>query len=206
MKQIEFFQNALANSVEILLNTETHVQAHLKWLIESKRCAIEKMAMGNVFNSDALCDYDEWEQRGLEHDTDMKVVAVFSAFSNYDLIGKLKSREKNWITNLFEIKVVFMRDPEPILKSKAKLTEMEKGILKDMSNYYQLKVYQPDGEKVLKLNQDLKYLKHKYNMAFSYSWCYGFDDILDKDFLSYGIRAKKLSITKRRNDDDDDDE
>ena len=89
MTQLEFFQNALANSVEILLNTEAHVISHLKWLIEQKRDAIEKMAKGNVFNSDDICRFDSWEQTGIPHNVELKVVAVDSEFRDYDIIEKI---------------------------------------------------------------------------------------------------------------------
>lgn len=206
MKQVEFFQNALANSVEILLNTEAQVRSHLTWLIESKRQAIENMAKGNVFNSDELCNFDKWDQQGIEHNVDMKVVAVTSVYSDYDIISSLKRRGKNWIEYLFEIKVVFMRDPAPVLSSKAKLTTEEKSILKWMNEYYREKIYEPDGDRIMELNRRLTGLKHKYNMAFTYEWKYDFNDIIDKDFLVYGLRANGLIITDRQEQDDDEEE
>ena len=206
MTQLEFFQNALANSVEILLNTEAHVISHLKWLIEQKRDAIEKMAKGNVFNSDDICRFDSWEQTGIPHNVELKVVAVDSEFRDYDIIEKLKSSDRNWFRNLFQIKVVFLRNPEDVLKSKAKLTDTEKSILKQMVDYYNLKEYQPKGEKLLRLNRDLKDLKHKYNMAFKYEWSYGFNEALDKDILKYGLRTGRVTITKPRKDEDEEDD
>ena len=206
MTQLEFFQNALANSVEILINTEAHVISHLKWLIEQKRNAIEKMAKGNVFNSDDICKFDDWEQVGIPHNAEIKVVAVDSEFRNYDIVSRLKSADRDWFNNVFSINVIFMRDPEPILKSKAKMTDNEKSILKRMVDYYNLKEYNPSGEKLLRLNRDLKELKHKYNMAFKYQWNYGFNEIIDKDILKYGIRSDNVTITKsRKNEDEDDD-
>ena len=184
MKQVEFFQNALANSVEILLNTEAQVRSHLTW----------------------LSNFDKWGQQGIEHNVDMKVVAVTSVYSDYDIISSLKRRGKNWIEYLFEIKVVFMRDPAPVLSSKAKLTTEEKSILKRMNEYYSEKFYEPDGDSIMELNRRLTGLKHKYNMAFTYEWKYDFNDIIDKDFLVYGLRANGLSITARQKQDDDEEE
>ena len=206
MKQIEFFQNALANSVEILLNTEAQVQSHLKWLIESKRQAIENMAKGNVFNSDDICDFEDFGQRGIEHNVEMKAVAIFSEPCDRDIISRLKYRERNWFSNLFDIKVVFLRDPGPILASRAKLTKEEKKILKDLLDYYQDDRKYPNGQKILDLSRSLSYLKHKYNMAFYYSWSYGFKEVLDKDFLLPGIRVNNTAITKRRNNQEVEDE
>lgn len=206
MKQIEFFQNALANSVEILLNAEAHVQSHLKWLIESKRQAIEYMAKGNVFNSDDICDFEELSQRGIEHNVEMKAVAIFSEPYSIDIISRLKYRERNWFSNLFDIKVVFLRDPGPILASKAKLTKEEKKILKVLLDYYQDDRKYPNGQKILDLSHSLWILKHKYNMAFFYSWSYGFNEVLDKDFLLPGIRVNNTVITKRRNNQELEDE
>ena len=199
MKQIDFFQNALANSVEILLNTEAQVQSHLKWLIESKRQAIENMAKGNVFNSDDICDFEDFRQRDIEHNVEMKAVAIFSEPCSSDIISRLKCRERNWFSNLFDIKVVFLRDPGPILASRAKLTKEEKKILKVLLDYYQNDRKYPNGQQILDLSHSLWCLKHKYNMAFYCSWSYGFNEVLDKDFLLHGLRVDNTSITKRRN-------
>ena len=134
MNQLEFFQEALTNSVEILINTEAHVMSHLKWIAEEKRAAVEKMAKGKIFNYDDIGSPDDPEQSGIEHNVDMKVVAVNSQLNEYNIIRALKCSNRSWLDSLFSINVVFLRDPEPLLKSKAKLTVREANILKKMSD------------------------------------------------------------------------
>ena len=203
MTQLEFFQNALANSAEVLLNYEAHVISHLKWIVEQKRDAIEKMSKGNVFNSDDICDFKDWEQEGIPHNTEFKVVAVDSEINTYSIVSMLKSTDRNLFKNLFQINVVFLRNPEDVLKSKAKLTNDEKIILKQMVGYYTLKEYRKDGENLIRLNRGLRYLKHKYNMAFRYEWSYGFNEAIDKNLLTRGLRIDSVTITKPRKDDDE---
>lgn len=186
MEQIDFFRNALANSVELLLNTEAHVRSHLNWIAETKRLAIESKLYGKAFNSDDICNYEDWEQKGIPRDTMMKVVNVEVYESVYDIISALKSRSKSWAGELFSVNVFFMCDPDTLLKSRARLTKEEERVLKEMRKFY---ISGRDGNaRVLdELIRDLRGLKHKYEICFSLTWRYGFADIMKEDFLERGL-------------------
>lgn len=197
MKQFEFFRNAFANSAELLLNTEAHMMSHLKWIAETKRQAVEKMAYGNEFNSDDICDFDDWDQKDIPHDTMMKVVKVKVGRTAYFLIDMLKSRRNDWGGELFDIEVFFMCDPDTILKSKARLTKEEERVLKEMRGYY-INGRDKDTSHLRELISDLKDLKHKYRICFDLTWSYGFDQIMEEDFLENGLLANGVVITRKQ--------
>lgn len=199
MTQLGFFQKALANSVEILLNTEAHVISHLRWLAESKRRAIAAVAIGKDFNSDDLCDYDMWEHSYLKSNTMMRVVGVVCDINSYYLVDALKSTQRGIFNSAMTLKVNFMRNPDEILQSKAELTADEKRYLKKMKHFYKNSEYNDYHEffEMQNTNRDLRNLKHHYNILLTQEWQYNFDDVLDDDFLSNGIRSERVTIVER---------
>lgn len=193
MNQFEFFRNAFANSAELLLNTEAHMISHLKWIAETKRQAIEKMAYGNEFNSDDICDFSEWGAKGIPHDTMMKVVKVDVELIFYLLSDTLRCLDEQ----LFSIEVFFMCDPDTILKSKARLTKEEERVLKEMREYY-INGRDKDTEHLRELISDLEDLKPKYRICYNPIWSYGFEQIMEDDFLEEGLLANDVMITKKQ--------
>lgn len=197
MTQLGFFQKALANSVEILLNTEAHVISHLRWLAESKRMAIAAAAIGKDFNSDDICDYDKLAHSYLKRNTMMRVVGVMCDINCYELNGWFKSRERGMF-HAMTLKVNFMRNPDEILQSKAELTADEKRYLKKMKHFYENSEYNDYYfYEMQSTNINLCNLKHHYNILLTQEWQYNFDDVLDDDFLSNGIRSKRVTIVER---------
>ena len=196
MKQIEFFQKALANSVEILLNTEAQVTSHLRWLAETKRLAIERATKDKEFNSDDICDYDEWSQANMARDKMMRVVGVGSALNDYNLVELLKARGRGLFGKTMTLYVFFMRNPDEILQSKAKLTPDEKTYLKKMKYYYDHRDHNGHQERseMSETNQSLRELKHKYNILLKLEWQYNFNDVISDNFLTKGIRAGNVTI------------
>lgn len=199
MRQLEFFQKALANSVEILLNTHAQVLSHLQWLAGSKSLAIEKATKDLEFNSDDLCDYDEWSQSNMARDTMMRVVGVKSYLNDFDLVGSLRSRSRGMFSKAMTLTVYFMRDPDEILKSKAKLTDDEKIYLKMMKHLYDNRERNDasDFQNMVETNRWLRDLKHKYNILLTLEWGFSFDDMISDDFMNNGIRTKRVTIASR---------
>lgn len=205
MKQIELFQNALANSVETLINAEAQVRSHLKWLVEQKRIAIQRRSLGKVFNSDDICVQRQLPKIG--HNVKMKVVAIGSEIKRDLYADRFKCCGKyDYFYELFDINIFFMRNPAPILDSKSRLTDREKSILKSMLKYYELSYPEPDTEMLRQLSEELRMLKHGYNMVVRYQWGYNFNDILNEDILKEGLQANNVSITDSPGNDDDDDD
>lgn len=191
MKQIEFFQNALANSVETLINAEAQVMSHLDWLARQKRKAIIQMTSGEVFNT-----YDIFNHNKLSTD-EMKIVDVEVHLDNNDIVNRL--RNDNYYPDfLFFITVTFLCDPSKILNSKAKLTDKEESILKSMRRCYQLLDLAPEKD-LFGLNRQLIELKHGYDMVESASYYYRFNEIFDKDFIKRGLMVNGIKITKNSN-------
>ena len=75
-----------------------------------------------------------------------------------------------------------------------------------MLKYYELSYPVPDTEELRQLSEELKMLKHGYNMVVRYQWGYNFNDILNEDILKEGLQVNNVSITDSSNDDDDDDD
>lgn len=198
MTQLGFFQKALANSVEILLNTEAHVLSHLQWLAESKRRAIAAAAIGKDFNSDDICDYDKLAHSYLKRNTMMRVVGVVCEINCDYLTEWFKSRKCEEAMNPMTLKVNFMQNPDEILQSKAELTADEKRYLKKMKNLYENSENNDyNFYEMLSTNIDLRNLKHHHNILLTQEWQYNFNDVLSDDFLSKGIRLKRVTIVER---------
>lgn len=198
MNQMELFKNALTRSVESLLNAEAQVRNHIRWLAETKRYNVEKLALNNIYNSDDICDFNTWTQKGIEHNANMKVVAVCAEMEDWNIIGKIKGRE-NDINDLFEIRILFLCDPRPNLSSKKKLTDIEKSILKKMLDKYERPSYGPssDCREIMDLNRSLNTLKHGYNMAFVGKWSFGLSEILSERFENIRLQIQNVTICKK---------
>lgn len=195
MNQVELFRNALMRSVESLLNAETQVRSHIEWFAEMKRSKIEKAVLCKTFNSDDICDYYGWQRKDIEHNVEMKAVAVRTIKSDWGLISKLRSADST-TDGLFDIRIVFLRNPRPILDSKVKLTDNEKSILKKMRDIYDspLGGKNADHEKLMRANIDLHELKHHYQMAFEGTWSFTLSDIIDEFFPNVRLKIRNESI------------
>lgn len=203
MKQIELFQNALASSVETLINAEAQVRSHLKWLVEQKRIAIQRRSLGKVFNSDDICV----QRQQIGHNVRMKVVAIGSEIKRDLYVDRFKCCGKyDYLSELFYINIFFMRNPAPLLDSKSRLTDREKSILKSMLKYYEFDYQEPDTEELRQLSNELRMLKHGYDMVVRHQWGYNFNDILNEDILKEGLQVNNVSITDSPGNDDDDDD
>lgn len=187
MDHIEFLQKGLADAANNLVNAESALQRYCRILANAKCLVIGKKLIGKDFKAIDIVDRTSWETDGIKLDAMMRATIV-----NADLQSCYSVSVVYEGPTMIKLTVTFQRDPDELLKSRARLTDAEKDILKEMRGYYRLEYAQPDDKTVKELNRKLKKLKHNYNMVCRLTWNYSFNDIINSGFLTNGICTNKI--------------
>lgn len=184
----------LANAAERLLNAEAEVLSVLRWMADKKREAITEKVAKSTFKAKDLTS-SNWRVEYLNPEAEMKIVAVESKITDYFLTDFIRDVDTRRYSNLVTLSIYFMQDPDDYLKSKKKLTDAEKKILRELKEYYDVKyINRNDGNKMDKLNSELIALKHGISIVTYAEWEYSLDKLLSDNFLFSGLRCGMTNI------------
>lgn len=190
MERQELIQNMLVNSTERLINAAAEVQNNIKWLLNIKGSLILKKTKDKEYKAgDLLAGKESWSYKYINKEAMMKLVFLYSSIDNYYL-GHLTTTERH--RNIINLNMFFMQDPDKILKSKAKLTEAEKIILREMKEYYDASYL--DVNRIYTLDSRLVALKHRYSLVYNPSWGFTLDDLLKPNFLDMKLTCGSVII------------
>lgn len=195
METIEFYQKAFADSVQKMMDANAQVYEYLRRLMYMKENYVAKKIIGREYSALALIDsLKHW--RCTYEDVPFKCIGMDSVVYNSSLYSAMCDN-----SSIIEFEVRFMRDPDTILKSRMKLTEREKQILKKMkddfwhTNESRLPLTKDYGE-LSRLHNELCGLKHRIGMVIECSWYYSFNELMDENFLTDGLKAQKSLFSK----------
>lgn len=193
MAQVEqqFYQESFRKAVEQYMTAHANCRYMAEKLMELKRQTISKKLFGKEFSLDELYSDSNW--RYSYYDSMVKYKAVKITTDNrMEFNSDICSICRNSYDYTANLRVFFLRNPQPLLDSKAKPTGVEKALLKKL-----LREYNYNDEKYVHTNilddthRELQDLKHKYNMLVSLEWSWHFEDMLADDFFLKGLIANR---------------
>lgn len=171
-------QTALRHAIEEYIGAQSKMVSIAKSLGKMMESAVFKKISGREYAGRDLIKEDNWATRGINRDAMFKIVAVSSRYHEYYLnAGKIFED-----SDFYTLKVTFLENPKDILKTK-KVTDREKFFLNRLSSYYEFPG-NPDAEEIYYLNDDLRDLKHGYNIMYSTLWSFGVKDMVSDTFFT----------------------
>lgn len=186
---MKFYQNALSESAKMLINSEAQIKSHVNQLGKLRAESLGKQIIGKEFPVDALLEsckdcQGEYEKVGY------KAVHVDADFNSWNLLDSIRNN-----SSILTISVVFVRDPDVILKSNIKLTDLEKKLLRKLRRYYAVS---PGRNSrwftcldVANPGDQLPDLRNSIHAVIRLYWKCSLEQLLSEDFLTRGIKAEK---------------
>ena len=192
MTTLELYRQELEQSIKELFNTKAQVTAYINTLRDAKQRKIISKIVGKTYSLDDLYAKDSYYYKYYEN-TEYKAVLVDSLPKSYNFVSRILDGD-----GVFDLTVLFIRNPYTILNSKLKLTEKERKLLCKLKEYWDI----PDGEsrsyltykEIDNLDTDLKCLKHKLHILIQLTWSYDLNDLLQDNFTQRGLKAESVLI------------
>lgn len=186
---MKFYQEALSESAKALLNSEAQVHHYVTQLGELKAQRLTEQIIGRDYPFHFLLESRK-TYNGKYEDCDYKAVHVDISVSDLRLPRSIRNND-----TILYVSIVFLRNPEMILSSNLKLTDLEKKLLKNLKSYHNIEHGQNcswfTGSQVIKLGRELAELKNNIHTVIDLSWNFSFEKLLSDNFLTNGIKARQ---------------
>lgn len=195
METIEFYQKALADSAQKMMDANAQVYEYMRRLMYLRENYIAKKIIGREYPAlDLIDSLKHWECT--YENVPFKCIGMDYTCYNSSMYSAMCDN-----SSMIELEIRFMRDPDVLLKSRLKLTEREKQLLKKMKDdfwhtYEGRLPLTKNYDELSRLHNELCGLKHRIGMVIECSWYYDFSKLMDKDFLINGLRAQKSIFSR----------
>ena len=196
MEKKELMQHILADTLDAYVGVYSKLRSIINIMGDCKKNTVYDMIVGKQYLAKNIVDFvDKYSTKGIDPDMMLKAVAVDVEYSSYYYNNPLNG------PYLMHLNIAFLGNPEDILKKS--VTDAEKKILNNLKVFYDTPRLNTDLEVIRRLNSDLKYLKHGYNIVYIPVWSFDAKAFLSDDFFLRGLKCgiTSLNLTYNRIDD-----
>ena len=186
-----FYRDCFLRSAEKLIGADAECTAMATHLAKLKEDYIVKNLIGKTFSKDTLMT-DKEHYYKYHADGRYKAIHVKSSVTASMCMAV---QNRKFYTDIINISIYFLLDPQTILDGKMRLTDKEKVILKKMCRYYNTRegengrISYNNCESIDTLQDELLQLKHRICIMREFRWSYDMPSIMDEKFVSNGLRA-----------------